>query len=87
MITQKLTLSNTWKQNKKTEQISANWPFRDRAQVVILCGELEIVFITAIPFSPSLRNRLVFSNEKGARAEMRPAIVSGIVFGDAPVSY
>ena len=28
-----------------------------------------------------------FRNEKGTGAEMRPAIVSGIVTGDAPVSY
>ena len=28
-----------------------------------------------------------FRNEKGAGAEMRPAIVSGIVIGDALVSY
>ena len=26
-------------------------------------------------------------NQKGTGAEMRPAIVSGIVTGDAPVSY
>ena len=31
----------------------------------------------ATPFSSSLRNRLVFRKEKRARAEMRPAIVSG----------
>ena len=28
-----------------------------------------------------------FRNEKGTGAEMRPAIVSGIVIGDALVSY
>ena len=28
-----------------------------------------------------------FRNENGNGAEMRPAIVSGIVTGDAPVSY
>ena len=28
-----------------------------------------------------------FRNEKGTRGEMSPAIVSGIVTGDAPVSY
>ena len=28
-----------------------------------------------------------FRNEKGTGAEMRPAIVSGSVTGDAPVSY
>ena len=28
-----------------------------------------------------------FRNEKGTGSEMRPAIVSGIVTGDAPVSY
>ena len=29
----------------------------------------------------------VFRNGKGVGAEMRPAIVSGIVTGDTPVSY
>ena len=33
-----------------------------------------------------LSNRL-FRNEKGTGAEVRPAVVSGIVTGDAPVSY
>ena len=28
-----------------------------------------------------------FSNEKGTGTEMRPAIVSGLVTGDAPISY
>ena len=28
-----------------------------------------------------------FRNEKGTGAEMRPAIVSGMVTGDAPASY
>ena len=34
--------------------------------------------------SPPIRH---FINKKGTGAEVRPAIVSGIVTGDAPVSY
>ena len=43
----------------------------------VICWTGAVVFLS---------NRL-FRNEKGTGAEIRPAIVSGIVTGDASVSY